>query len=89
MVQLPEIKKRNIYLSDQVDQKQIGIITTAIVDINEADNEMEKLANVYGLTYEHQPIMFYIDSYGGHVYQCLGLLGIMKNSKTPDEAHYV
>jgi ATP-dependent Clp protease protease subunit len=28
------------------------------------------------------PIVIYIDSYGGSVYQCLGLISVMMNSKT-------
>jgi len=38
---------------------------------------------VHGLDYTPQPIQIYIDSYGGAVYQCFGLLGVMEKSETP------
>ena len=34
-------------------------------------------------TYRSKPINIYIDSYGGYIYQCLGLLSVMNKSKTP------
>ena len=38
---------------------------------------------VYGIEYKPKPIKIYIDSYGGAVYQCFGLLSVMERSKTP------
>jgi ATP-dependent Clp protease protease subunit len=35
-----------------------------------------------GLNIKSSPIVIYIDSYGGSVYQCLGLISVMMNSKT-------
>ena len=35
------------------------------------------------MDYTPQPIKIYIDSYGGAVYQCFGLLGVMEKSETP------
>ena len=35
------------------------------------------------MVYKPQPIKLYIDSYGGAVYQCFGLLGIIDKSATP------
>ena len=42
-----------------------------------------QIAKIYGFDYQPNPIKLYVDSYGGEVYQCLGLLGIMEKSKIP------
>jgi ATP-dependent Clp protease protease subunit len=72
-----------LYLPSQVDQKSINDLTQAINSINSTDAELEKLSAVYGMTYTPEPIQIFIDSYGGLVYQCLGLLGVMKRSTAP------
>jgi ATP-dependent Clp protease protease subunit len=80
---LPKPKDRNLYLPDQVTQKTMNSLTKAIIDINENDALLSKLYDVYGVGYTPAPIKIYIDSYGGQVYQCFGLLGVMKKSQTP------
>jgi ATP-dependent Clp protease protease subunit len=79
----PSIKNRNLYLSAQVDQHSMESLSKQIVEINQEDKKLKKLYKVYGLKYTPKPIKIHIDSYGGAVYQCFGLLGIMENSKTP------
>lgn len=81
--QLPIPKERNLYLAKQVDQDSINEITKVIIDINDEDADLAKLAELYGMTYKPKPIMLYIDSYGGAVYQCFGLLSVMDKSKVP------
>jgi ATP-dependent Clp protease protease subunit len=83
MIVLPAIKERKLYLADQVDQKKIAELASVIIDINESDDEIEEVAKISGFKYERKPIKLYIDSYGGRVYQCFGLLGVMEHSKTP------
>ena len=80
---IPRPKRRTLYLAAQVTQKSMNDLTKAIVDINAHDRYLEKLYPVYGLSYAAQPIHIYIDSYGGAVYQCMGLLGVMNKSVTP------
>ena len=80
---LPIPKDRSLYLSKQVDQASINELTKSIIEINENDEHLCKLYGVYGLEYKAKPIRIYIDSYGGKVYQCFGLIGVMENSKTP------
>ena len=80
---LPLPKNRKLVFSNQVDQKTIGKLSKSILKINEDDEYISKLYSLHGLEYTPQPIKIYIDSYGGHVYQCFGLLGIMENSITP------
>lgn len=83
MIQLPIAKDRNLYLAKQVDQESINEISKRIIDINQSDEYLAKLAELHGMTYKPKPIKLYIDSYGGYVYQCLGLLGIMDKSEVP------
>tara|TARA_B100000963_G_scaffold359405_1_gene386679 strand:+ start:4157 stop:4726 length:570 start_codon:yes stop_codon:yes gene_type:complete len=79
---LPLPKKRVLFFGKDVDLISIEELSEQIVNINEDDDFLEKLYPVYGLKYERKPIKIMIDSYGGYVYQCMGLIGIMENSKT-------
>ena len=79
---LPLPKKRVLFFGKDVDLISIEELSEQIVNINEDDDLLEKLYPVYGLKYERKPIKIMIDSYGGYVYQCMGLIGIMENSKT-------
>ena len=80
---LPIPLSRNLYLPKQVDQASMNDLTKSIVSINDDDEHLTSLYKVYGLDYKRKPIKLYIDSYGGSVYQCFGLIGIMEQSKTP------
>jgi ATP-dependent Clp protease protease subunit len=80
---LPIPKDRNLYLPKQVDQASMNDLTKDIININENDKHLKDLYNVYNLEYNPQPIKIYIDSYGGMVYQCFGLIGVMERSETP------
>ena len=80
---LPLPMERTLLFNKQVDQKTIGDITQKILDINADDAYLKKLYKINGLKYKRQPIEIYIDSYGGYVYQILGLVSVMQNSKTP------
>lgn len=80
--QLPLPKKRDLFFTKQVDQSSIGELTQKIIEINQDDEHLKKIYNVYGLTYNPEPIQIYIDSYGGQVYQCFGLLSVMERSST-------
>lgn len=82
-ITIPQPKERNLYLAKQVTQESINDISKAIIDINENDELLKKIYAVHDLTYTPKPIKLYIDSYGGYVYQCLGLLGIMEKSQVP------
>ena len=80
---LPLPKNRDLFFTKQVDQTSIGELTQKIIEINKDDEHLKKIYNVYGLTYNPEPIHIYIDSYGGSVYQCFGLLSVMERSQTP------
>ena len=82
-VRLETPQPRNLYFSSQVDQDSIGELTESIIEINGHDRKLEKMYAIYGIKYKAEPIKIYIDSYGGYVYQCFGLLSVMETSKTP------
>ena len=76
------IEERNIFLSDQVTQNSVKDIIEKIIKINNSDDLIEKEIETYGLKYERKPINLYIDSFGGNIYQCFGLISVMEKSKT-------
>lgn len=82
-IQIPIPKDRQLYLAKQVNQDSMNELSKAILEINEDDEYINKLSAIHNLTYNPQPIKIYIDSYGGSVYQCLGLLGIIEKSIIP------
>jgi ATP-dependent Clp protease protease subunit len=76
-------KDRILHFTKQVEQSSIAELTRSIVDIEEDDTYLKGLYGLHGLEYKPLPIKIYIDSYGGQVYQCMGLIGIMERCKTP------
>lgn len=82
-VSLPIPKDRNLFFSEQVDQFTIGKISESIINIESHDQYLIDLFNVHKLQYVPAPIKIYIDSYGGNVYQILGLISIIDSCKTP------
>lgn len=82
IISLPIPRARNIYFYEQVDQDSIKKLVEEIININESDTLITKIYSVYDMAYTPKPINIYIDSYGGNVYQILGLLSVMDNSKT-------
>jgi ATP-dependent Clp protease protease subunit len=76
-------KSRELFFIKQVDQSSIGELTKSIIEINQDDDHLKKLYSVYNLEYKPDPIKIFLDSYGGQVYQCFGLLSVIERSKTP------
>lgn len=74
---------RNLFLAQQVDQDSMNGLSKAIIEIREHDDILKKTYAIHQMNYAPQPIVIYIDSYGGAVYQCFGLLSIMKSKGTP------
>lgn len=81
---IKEPEDRMLMFTAQVNQDSIARLSKSILDINRKDEELEKdYKKKLNKKYKRKPIKIYIDSYGGAVYQCFGLLGIMEQSKTP------
>lgn len=72
-------ESRRIYLTGIFQENNIQGIIERIIEINEKDNEKAK--TVVG--YERKPIELYINSFGGSVYECIGLINVMDLSVTP------
>ena len=80
---LPKPRARTLYLPEQVNQESMNKLTKSIIEINKSDAYLKKLYAINDIDYVPKPIEIYIDSYGGAVYQCMGLLGVMEKSETP------
>ena len=83
MIVLPAQKDRLLMFNKDVDQDTIGDLSKSILEINDDDEYVASVYNIHGMEYTPKPIKIYIDSHGGRAYQCLGLLGLMKNSRVP------
>ena len=78
-IKLVDMTTRTIYLNTGVDSDSVTDAVIAILKINEYDDEQEaKLKN-----YERQPIKLVVDSYGGSVYDGIGMISAITSSKTP------
>lgn len=82
-INLPSPKERKLFLDRQVSQSSINAISKEIIEINDHDQYIMRIYEAHDLEYKAKPIKLYIDSYGGLVYQCMGLLGIIRTSKVP------
>jgi ATP-dependent Clp protease protease subunit len=81
---IKEPEERMLMFTAQVNQDTIAKLSKHILEINQKDDALEKdYKKKLNKKYKRKPIKIYIDSYGGAVYQCFGLLGIIENSKTP------
>lgn len=80
---IPLPLSRNIFFGHQVSQSTIEPVTAKILEINENDEYLKKLYAIHGISYTPNPIKIFIDSYGGAVYQILGLISIIESSKVP------
>jgi ATP-dependent Clp protease protease subunit len=76
-------KERELFFTQQVDQDSIAEITKGIITINNHDRYLEQLYGLHSLKYNPKPIEIYIDSYGGNIYQCFGLISVIEKSITP------
>ena len=74
---------RNLFLAQQVDQDTMNALSKSILEIREHDKYLEGYFKLHDLEYKPKPIVLHIDSYGGAVYQCFGVLSIMKSGGTP------
>ena len=78
---------RNIFLYSQVTQDTMKDVTKEIIDINEDDKRLKHTLEALNMAYTPKPINIYIDSYGGMIYQCFGLISVMEDSETPVHTH--
>ncbi len=72
-----------IYLLDEIYQSTVSAVIKQINEININNDKKEKEFIADGNVFNRKPIELYISSYGGSVYDGLGLIGVMQSSKTP------
>lgn len=77
-MEIPERKSRNIIISNDISQASIGEIIKTIFEINEEDDILCK----YYKKCKRTPIMLFINSFGGSVYDGLALVDVIEQSKT-------
>lgn len=75
----PEHKKRNLLFSNRISQNSVKDMIESIFEINEDDRQKEEIYK----DWERTPILLFINSYGGSVYDGLALIDVIKRSKTP------
>lgn len=80
---LPLPSKRDLFFCKDVTADSMAQLSERIMEVNNEDNYLEKIYAIHEIEYKRKPIRIFIDSYGGYVYQCFGLLSIMEKSKTP------
>lgn len=70
---------RNILISEEIDSGSVKIAINKIMDINYDDDLKEQDYK----DWVREPIMLFINSNGGNVYDSFALADIIKTSKTP------
>ncbi len=75
----PEKKDRRILLSGSISSFTVDSVITRIIEINEDDDKKEELYREW----IRDPILLFINSRGGCVYDGLALVDMIKQSRTP------
>lgn len=70
---------REWFLSDDIDNANVGALCSEFLEINRQDAEEEAKFT----SFERKPIKLYINSFGGSVYDMWALIDVIGNSKTP------
>ena len=70
---------RNFLLNDEIESNTIKDVIQGILNVNESDNDREQEYK----DWVREPILVFINSPGGSVYNGLALVDIIKRSKTP------
>lgn len=79
MTRRPYPKQRTLIISDGIDQKLVGDISRSIFDINHDDDEKEADYR----DWKREPIRLMLNTYGGSVYDGIGLINAIELSRTP------
>jgi ATP-dependent Clp protease protease subunit len=74
-----DTKNREFFLRGKVEDSNVKAIYESILDINKHDAEQEEL----DANYVRKPIKLSIETYGGNVYEGMGLVGVIDTSETP------
>jgi ATP-dependent Clp protease protease subunit len=72
-------KNRVLFLGEEIDQDSVKEIIKSIYEFNMEDEQSEAIFSEY----ERQPIHLILNTYGGSVYDGMGLIGAIDISRTP------
>jgi ATP-dependent Clp protease, protease subunit len=75
----PKPRERTIMISDQIGRESVSDAIKSILNINRNDDEMD---HVYR-DWQRPPILLYLNTYGGSVYDGLSLINAIETSRTP------
>lgn len=77
------VESRTIWFTNEFYPDTVATAIQQIQQINNSDDSRERKAISEGQSYVRHPIKIYVSSYGGSVYDGLGLIGLIRASKTP------
>ena len=77
------VESRTIWFTNEFYPETVATAIQQIQQINNSDESRERKATSEGQSYVRHPIKIYVSSYGGSVYDGLGLIGLIRSSKTP------
>lgn len=72
-------ENRTFYISDHIDASSVGSVCFELVNLLIEDEKKEKKEK----NFNREPIVMYIQSFGGSLYDMWALVDIMIKSKTP------
>ncbi len=72
-------KVRDLFLAEEVTEESMKKLIVEIIKVNRIDAKKEKELQKY----KRDPITIFINSPGGEVYSCLGLIDVIQESITP------
>jgi ATP-dependent Clp protease, protease subunit len=74
---------RTLYLFDAIDKTSVKAVVESMIKINKIDDDIDRREKEYKRT----PIDLIINSNGGNVYDGLGLINVIADSRTPIYTH--
>lgn len=75
----PKPRHRTLMISDRIGRESVTDVIKSILSINRDDDEKEADYK----NWVREPILLYLNTYGGSVYDGLGLINAMLTSRTP------
>jgi ATP-dependent Clp protease, protease subunit len=79
MYDRPKPRERNLMISDRIDRESVSDTIKSIISINRDDDEMDAEYK----NWSRPPILLYLNTYGGSVYDGLSLINAIETSRTP------
>lgn len=76
---LIDTNKRLFYISDDINSASVGKICFSLLSILKQDDENDSKQK----DFKREPVIIYVNSFGGSVYDMWSLIDIIENSKTP------